>query len=667
MPDSSINIRLCSELDWPEVVQLGNQFKKYLGLYPEKAILKSIHDSNVLGAFADNRLIGYTLFDLPYSDIRLVHLCVHEEFRGRGVARMLTDSIQERYGDREGIRLKCRRDFPAHDVWPGLGFRAQSLTSGRGRDQAEMTVWWRSFGHPDLFAAAREVGARVQAVLDTNVVLDIVLGRDPLTKEYCDAPALDGEVLYCITRSVQNELVQIPDAADRQSVMASLAKYERLDDDLILTDKLCGNMVNALDPEDLERDPSLAADVRVLCETISAGASVMITNDDNAALVLRPHAKLHGVDIIHPSQLVVMVEDLKGIRRDAPDRIQNTSITIKSAAAGLDREIGHLVSTRRGETKTEFLKLIRGTAHLNVRVINTTDGDVVDGVLVTENCGDCLLVRIIRIRSFPLATTLLKQLLFQLRQEALRLGALRVSVTDANASGSELTDSAFVSEGFKRVNDKWVAEVVDARLPLATLRSDASRDLTSWTSEVDGSIGSLAQLERKLWPLKVVDAPLPCYVVPIKQTYASELLGYDLPLLARHDSLGISRRHVYYKSPRYVPRAPGRILWYVSGRRGGMIVGASQLISTHRASVRSLHARFKKYGIWTLEDVEKSASKSGIAGALRFGDTEIFHKPVSLSRAEQIVAAYGHKLGSMPTIREISREAYFEIYTSGIA
>lgn len=664
----TLTIRQCVEADWHDVVELGDKFKKYLGLYPAHAMLEAICNARVIGAFIGDHLAGYVLFDLPYSDVRLVHLCVRQDLQGYGTARKLIDEIQIRHGDRQGIRLKCRRDYTAHQIWPKLGFQAESLPTGRGRDKAEMTAWWRGFGHADLFSAAREDDIRVQAVLDTNVILDIALGREPLTKQYFDAPSLSEEVIYCITRSVKNELSETRDPVERRTVMAGLAKYESLTGDLAIGDELVKELLGGIDPAEIRKDPSLPSDARVLAETIVAGASVMITNDDNAGRILRPQAERHGVDILHPSQLVVKVEELKGIRRDAPDRIQNTSITIARALAGADRELDHLITSHRGESRPAFAKLIRSKANTNVRTVHAADSRLADGLVATTVSGDTLEIPILRVRRSPLGPTLLKQILFQLRQEALQSGALRAVITDPAPGGGEIAESILSEEGFRLLNQHWSVEIVDAQLRRDDIWAEnyAPWDLRPWMEPGEVSAKDLARLEHELWPLKIIDAPLPCYVVPIKQRYASELLGYDTPLLARSDGLGISRRHVYYKSANLFPAAPGRILWYVSGKAGGVIVAASQLVSTHRGSARSLHARFRKYGVWSYADVEERARKTGSAVALRFGDTEVFRRDVKLSDASRIVEHYGRMLGTVPTVRRIDGEAFQKIYAMGM-
>lgn len=660
-------VRLCRDKDLDAVVSLGDLFKRYLGLYPRGAILEALVEGRVIGAFLGDNLVGYALFDLPRSDIRLVHLCINPESRKAGIARRLVDEIQHRNPDRDGIRLKCRRDYEAHKIWPKLGFEARSLVQGRGKDRAEMVAWWRGFGQADLFSSALEDDERVQAVLDTNVVMDIALGRNPLTMEFLEAPGLSGEVVLCITRSVRNELSETADPAERQRVMDSLARFQTLNGGVRVCEVLAGELMSIVGSGNLEKDPSLSSDTRVLAESIVAGASVVLTNDDNAGQVLRPIGLAHGVDVLHPSQLIVKIDQLKGVRRDSPDRLQNTSVVVQQGAPGIDRELDHLISTRSGETKSEFRSLIRAKTGSEVVTIHTDESSLIDGLIVTNQRGSRLDVEVLRVRQSPLASTLLRQLIFQLRHQALRIGAHRVVIEDPFPGGGVTINPELTAEGARLIQGRWTLEVVDAQLDLDTIlrgRSD-DWDFRPWVSSEPTDPHDFARLERELWPLKVLDARLSSYVVPIRPGHASELLGYDTPLLSRSESLGISRRHVYYKSPGIRPRSPGRILWYVSGKRGGLIVASSQLLSTHQASPKTLHSRFQKYGVWNLADIEASARR-GNPIALQFGDTEVFNRNVKLSEAEAIVTRYGNKLGSVPTARAIADEAFHEIYGRGM-
>ena len=74
-----------------------------------------------------------------------------------------------------------------------------------------------------------------------------------------------------------------------------------------------------------------------------------------------------------------------------------------------------------------------------------------------------------------------------------------------------------------------------------------------------------------MWPVKIVDSDLPSYLVPIKHAWSSDLFGVPQTMTPRPNMLGLSREHVYYRSP--IPRtpAPARLVWYVTDApRGGV-------------------------------------------------------------------------------------------------
>lgn len=667
MKDST-HVRSCSMGDFDAVVTLGDRFKKYLGLYPHEAIREAITGGFVLGVFVDGKLAGYALFALPYSDIRLVHLCVDPDYHARGIARTLIDTIQATYSDREGIRLKCRRDFPAHKVWPKLGFQAESLPTGRGADKAEMTAWRKPFGPADLFASMLEDETRVQAVLDTNVAVDVLLRRNDKTTQFLYSPSIYDEVALCITRSVKNELSELSPMAARRQVLSRLTRFDELPSEERTCRALRDELLKSVPAEELRKDPSLVADANVLAETVVSGAAVLITNDDNAGKILRQIAKSHGVEILHPSQLVVMIDELKGKRKDSTDRLQNTGVTVTSTPAGIDRETDHLISTYAGESRAKFRDHLRGSMAANMRIIHAAESALVDGLVATYASGNELRVALLRVRRTPIAPTLLKQLLFQLRLEAVENSAARIIITDPAPGGGENIVPILKHEGARLTAGRWRIEVVDAQLDLDEVLSGhvGSWDFREWLQNEPQTPAQFATLERELWPLKIKEAPLSNYVIPIRQTFASELLGYDAPLLARDKDLGISRRHVYYKSAPYKPSAPGRILWYVSGKRGGSIVAASQLVSSHTGVPQDLHARFRKYGVWSQQDIADIADKKGRAVALRFGDTEIFRSEVPLAWADRIAKENGNKLSTVPTARLITDAAFQVIYDKGM-
>ena len=157
-----------------KAIALGDRYTKTLGLLTPPAYEKAAEDGGLLVAVEAGEVIGYALFGLPKRSarIRLAHLCVAEEERGRGIAGRLVEGIKERYPQRLGIKAKCRRDYDLSGMWRSLGFVPDGEVRGRGRDGEILDGWWLDLGHPDLFTEM-ESDALLVVTVDHGVFADL--------------------------------------------------------------------------------------------------------------------------------------------------------------------------------------------------------------------------------------------------------------------------------------------------------------------------------------------------------------------------------------------------------------------------------------------------------------------------------------------------------------
>lgn len=137
-----MNIALLNESDLDKVDDLGKRFRKTIGFLTQETLLEYLRRNRVLGAWTESGdLTGYLLF-ADYPDrFRIAQLCVNEDFRGQGVARSLLDALKARANQQKVIKLRCRRDFPAHHMWPKLGFIPLEEKAGRSSDGHPLTLW----------------------------------------------------------------------------------------------------------------------------------------------------------------------------------------------------------------------------------------------------------------------------------------------------------------------------------------------------------------------------------------------------------------------------------------------------------------------------------------------------------------------------------------------
>ena len=159
-----------------EVIRLGRSTKATVGFLPDAAFEQRATKRTLLAATIDGTVAAYVLYDLPGDEIRIVQLVVAKRHQGRGLARLLVDSVADDHPNRRGIILRCRDDFPAATLWEKLDFRPVSAKAGRSFDGRLLTRWFRSFGQPDLFSFLHERDTRPLAVLDASVFFDVVEG-----------------------------------------------------------------------------------------------------------------------------------------------------------------------------------------------------------------------------------------------------------------------------------------------------------------------------------------------------------------------------------------------------------------------------------------------------------------------------------------------------------
>ena len=131
-----------------------------LGFLPREALKQYFATEGVLGiTCGKDELIGYLLFAINSERVRIAQLCVSDEFRGKGLAKILIDALVDLTTTQTQITLRCRRDYQAHHMWPKFGFIPIGERPGRAREGSVLTCWrrtLRSDSQLSLFQAQTE-------------------------------------------------------------------------------------------------------------------------------------------------------------------------------------------------------------------------------------------------------------------------------------------------------------------------------------------------------------------------------------------------------------------------------------------------------------------------------------------------------------------------------
>lgn len=679
---SQIDLRWVSAKDHAilgEVIELGDRSRKTLGFMPRAGFVQAAESGTLLAALHRGRVVGYALFSLPRQVVRLTHLCVEESARGGGVARHLVDTISQRHADRFGITLKCRNDYPAAALWPRLGFIAQGEVRGRSRDRKPLTVWWRDHGHPNLFSAPEALGL-LRVAIDLNVFLDLESSSDrrgstesrALTDDW-----LADQIELVVTAELGVELARHPAGSEQDRQQRAAGKYPRLAVDAVAADALAQRITESVlrtQRIDLTKDPADCSDVRHVAEASLAGVTVLASNDDKLREWAGQVVGVTGVQVLHPANVILHVDELARAQAYRPVQLQDTGYRLAPVGSQAETELLTFLHLQDGEQKSGYLQLVRRIAAGGpkwTRTVLRTPQDEPIAFFVTGTADGELTVPIFRVATRHLEQTVTRQILFRLRNQARRDGCSLVRITEPDLAGE--TQRIIREDGFIKLGDDWLTLVINACGPASIIDDHVSRTalragllLPALRPELSAVIA--ADLERTLWPAKITDSLMPSYIVPIRPAWAADLFGIRPSLTPRPNRLGLSREHVYYRSPTPRTIAPARLLWYVTdARRGGVsaVVGCSRLEESVIGRPNALFQRFRHLGVWDQDKIAQAAKTSGTE-ALRFADTEIFEHEVSLRRLKQLAEVHRQPL-TLRSRMKINAELFAAIYREGLA
>lgn len=655
------------------IVDLADKNRATLGLIPRSVFADLAGQGCLLAAEDEHGAIaGYAMFALARGRVRLIHLCVSEGHRGRGVAEALVRGISSSHPDMAGIVLKCRRDYEANKVWPALGFEYKNEVPGRGKDRAPLVVWWRSHNLPDLLNTDTTDDEAMVVAIDHNVFIDLAI--DPTREGAEESQVLQGDwlrgqIVLKVTRESSNEIGRLSDEAERRRQRVGLSSFPPLEYDAAKEDEVRDAWRNAVGPV----EPEHSSDSNHVVSAAAGRARVFVTRDEELiARFAGPAADLFGLRIIHPSEVITHLDELENADRYRPADFRGTSYSVSVCGAGASGRLSQFLDMPGGERRADYQRLLRRIeAAPNVEQFWVQDAheDVVAAWAEAASPREPVLeVPFLRIRSpLQLAPTIARAVVHRLRRSALERSLTAIRVSDQHVA--RVVRAALSEDGFVPLDDALVAGVLDVRSTSALLEAAANHLLGGWLEEavVDGTQSQqrVLDLERTVWPAKLLDTDLPNYIVPIRRQWASELLGFDHSLLHRPDPLGISREHVYYRSPLNNPQSPARLAWYVSDttpRGVGAVVAVSHLTAVEVDSPEVLYRRYQRLGVYSRNDIAHS-TRNGVATALRFVDTEVFDRHVRYEELREMAGA--RRLGSIQSPTMINSTLFGKIYRSG--
>lgn len=444
------------------LISLGDANRKTLGFLPRAGFLEAAAHNSIVVAESADGVAGYCLYDGSGQFIRIVHLCMSTSHRGEGIARCLVNEVESSHPQAYGIRLKCRRDWPAAGLWPVLGFRPMNEVAGRSRAGHPLTIWWKPLAMPpDLFGPLEESADEpLKISLDSNVFSDLHCEDDPERQRLAAPVALlsgDQRVRLTLPHCAVDEVNQTADKTRRRHLLNAQHGYEVLPHSTE-AHTISESLVGSLPEETLNADPSLRRDAWLAAESIVGGCDVFPTRDENAIQQLGPVAlDKHDLAIMLPSELADHVRRRESSGDYRPADLAETGVTAERAVTRYwsVAQLDCLLNRDAGERKADFRERLRTIAEASQdstqRFVVVSPGGVAVAAWAFARepnaLATTLRVPLLRVAAGSLAHTLARQILFSVRKAADAQGAFHIVLDDPLPSAA--VHHALPAEGLR--------------------------------------------------------------------------------------------------------------------------------------------------------------------------------------------------------------------------
>jgi GNAT superfamily N-acetyltransferase/predicted nucleic acid-binding protein len=550
-----------------EVKKLWRANATTLGFFPEGAFEEYASKGCILVASDQTGLLaGYLLFRRSGDRLAIVHLCVRDEMRGRRIARAIFDALLTTSKSFRGINVSCRRDFSASALWPQLGFVAVREKRGRGAKNTVLTNWWFDCGNPDLFSLTEktETKQKITVVIDANVFYDLNSPVEPHTEESkaLQADWLQSSVELHITPEILNEINRHNTPSHRLNNRRRAAQFASV---RTRPDKFAAAESTVKQYFHSPLSKSDASDVRQLAWTIASGCRFFVTRDEKV-LDLSPRLyREFGISAIRPSDLIVQLDELQERSKYNPARVAGVLTLRRLQQAPTDGFVRALQAPERKETKARFRE--RFCKYLAAPKTCHCWGlfwgkEKPAALVVYERSSKAeLLVPFMRIARGADEVAIVRNLLLRVVKEAAAEKRSKIVIADPYCL--DFVEEELRKDGFSREDRHWVKHTIPIAVTAKTFVEQISSigglggsggkpEATRGLSEIVTSDARTAhRLERAYWPLKIIDAPLPSYIIPIQPQWAAELFDDDLAnqdLFGARTKLSLNREGVYYRS-----------------------------------------------------------------------------------------------------------------------
>ena len=328
-----------------------------LGFLFREALVDYLDKGWVLGAKCrGGSLAAYILFANRRTDVRVAHLCVDQEIRGKGLARKLMERLATDSRSRGllSLELHCRRDFQANAMWEKLGFIPWGEKPGRTSSGTTLTLWRRELAQSDQmrFAFDGAGHGEIDVVMDAQVLFDLETPDD-------DGPAAPSKALLSdfltdeLNLKITDEMLVEIDRDDVAEIR-NRSRQEALGFQQVSCDDQTFRQIKAalekVLPTASDNDLS---DIKQLAKAAASNATYFATRDKRLLSRSEKINELTGLQVRSPARIIVEINDRMAGNQGA-ERISGPDVEWRRLSATELQSFESRMFLREGERKHHF-------------------------------------------------------------------------------------------------------------------------------------------------------------------------------------------------------------------------------------------------------------------------------------------------------------------------
>ena len=661
----SITPLSCQDLKCVDTLMKENSAT--LGFLPLEALTDYTRKGGLIGARSSNaELVAYMLFSTHPGYFRIVHLCVSERFRGNNIARELVNHLRCIATTQTLVKLHCRRDFPAHRMWPRLGFIPMYEKPGRSAAGYPLTLWWLTLASDrqlDIFQALI-TDEHINAVIDAQIFFDLFESPNPkaLPSQALRSDFLVDTLNLWVTDELLVEIDRNEDEERRNLSRERAHAFPNVRYDPNSSEYFETQLKQLLP----STSRSKIFDIRHLAKTAASDLDIFVTRDSTLLKHAAEIGELANVRVLFPTELLVSLRRYSDERKSTVARISGEDLSWRDLQVDDLSRLSEVClldpGERAGPTKEKLNAYLAEPGRYTCKLLQL--GERIVALRVVRNNANAMKCEMMRIGRKTDGLTIGRFAIADTLAAAVATDKKVVTVSRKGVSAHLATSLSDM--GFLATADGYIRCV----LPNQVTRAELLGRVYNAAPELRRMIHSVkdSELERHCSPVYVSQVR-PSFLIPIKPAYAMGLFdtkqATDDLFGAGHNTL-LRWENVYYRSPthRSMIRAPGRIFWYSSGPQSSM-VAVSLLDKVVLGKPKELFRLFAKFGVldWRAIFAMCKGDVSSEIMALNFSHTFPFRKPIALSRLREIFAEkrVSLVLQSPATLPESVCRAIFEV------